>query len=427
MVFSKKIIADYLIKRRKEIKELEFIEREIKIDIVPNKAISMIGPRRAGKSYLLKSIGKRFKNPFYVDFENVEIKNIKAEEIFEIIALHTEVFGKNPDVLLLDEIQNLEKWNNVVRSLLDRKFKVLISGSSSKLLSKEIATQLRGRTISYFLLPFSFREFLKVKKIFPKKFMSLDEEAKIKKLLREYLNEGSYPEVVLNENEERKRRILYEYHNTILYTDFVERFKLKSIEIARFVFDFFLQNYSNLFSINKIVNFFFSQGLRFGKSTIYEYVEKIPETLSVFFVEKISKSVYERKAWPRKAYICDLGLGNIVRFSEDMGKKMENTVFLELLRKTNKNPLLNFYYWKDSQGREVDFVVKQGLDVKQLIQVTYASSKDEVDKREIKGLLKASELLKCKNLLVITWDYEAEEKVKNKRIKFVPLWKWLLK
>jgi len=110
-----------------------------------------------------------------------------------------------------------------------------------------------------------------------------------------------------------------------------------------------------------------------------------------------------------------------------MGKKMENCVFLELLRKTNKNPLLDFYYWRDNQGREVDFVIKRGMEVKQLIQVTYASSKDEVDKREIKGLLKASELLKCKNLLVITWDYEAIEETKGKQIKFVPLWKWLVK
>ena len=109
-----------------------------------------------------------------------------------------------------------------------------------------------------------------------------------------------------------------------------------------------------------------------------------------------------------------------------MGKKMENTVFLELLRKTNKNPLLNFYYWKDSQGREVDFVIKQGSRVKQLIQVTYASSKNEIDKRELRALLKASELLKCKDLLVITWDYEATEQIKGKQVKFIPLWKWLL-
>ncbi len=106
---------------------------------------------------------------------------------------------------------------------------------------------------------------------------------------------------------------------------------------------------------------------------------------------------------------------------------MENAVFLELLRKTNEKPLWKIYYFINYQGREVDFVIKEGLRVKQLIQVTYASARDEIEKREIKSLLKASELLKCKNLLCITWDYEGEEKFKGKKIKFLPLWKWLLK
>ena len=104
---------------------------------------------------------------------------------------------------------------------------------------------------------------------------------------------------------------------------------------------------------------------------------------------------------------------------------MENVVFTELLRKINERPLLEIFYFKTHEG-EVDFIIKENLKVKQLIQVTYASSEDEIEKREIRSLLKASELLKCKDLLVITWDYESEKKIKRKRIRFVPLWKWLL-
>ena len=124
--------------------------------------------------------------------------------------------------------------------------------------------------------------------------------------------------------------------------------------------------------------------------------------------------------------MCDLGISKVFGFENDLGHKMENTVFLELLRNTNKNPLLTFYYWKDSQGRELDFIVKEGARIKQLIQVTYASARDEIDKREIKSLLKASELLKSKDLLVITWEFEGVEEIKNKKIRFVPLWNWLL-
>jgi predicted AAA+ superfamily ATPase len=285
----------------------------------------------------------------------------------------------------------------------------------------EIATQLRGRSLSYLLLPFSFREFLLLKKFEMKKHLTLEEEGKIKNLLIEYMEGSSYPEVLITGNE----RILGEYYNTILYTDFVERFRLKSLDVARFVFNFFLFNFSNEFSINKIVNFLSSQGIKFGKETVYDYVEKLPETLNVFFIERYEKSAYKRKAWPRKCYICDWGLSRLLSFEKNYGKIMENIVFLEWKRKTNENPFLDITYLKLNNG-EVDFVIREGLRIKQLVQVTYAHSKDELDKREIRSLLKVSEILGCKDLLIITWDYEDVLKINNSEIKCIPLWKWLL-
>ena len=128
-----------------------------------------------------------------------------------------------------------------------------------------------------------------------------------------------------------------------------------------------------------------------------------------------------------KIYISDTGLAsNLVRFSSDIGKFMENLVFLEL-KKKELNNIFEIFYWKDYQQREVDFVIKEGLKIKQLIQVSFASDRNEINEREIKSLLKASELLKTKNLLCITWDYENIEVIKRKKIKFLPLWKWLLR
>ena len=127
-----------------------------------------------------------------------------------------------------------------------------------------------------------------------------------------------------------------------------------------------------------------------------------------------------------KIYISDTGLAsNLVRFSSDIGKFMENLVFLEL-KKKELNNIFEIFYWKDYQQREVDFVIKEGLKIKQLIQVSFASDRNEINEREIKSLLKASELLKTKDLLCITWDYENIEVIKRKKIKFLPLWKWLL-
>ncbi len=132
-------------------------------------------------------------------------------------------------------------------------------------------------------------------------------------------------------------------------------------------------------------------------------------------------------SWPKKVYLCDTGLARVVKVSENIGKLMENVVYLELLRSTNNKPLLEIYYWRNSQQKEVDFLLKEGLIVEHLIQVTYASGKDEVENREIKSLIEASERTGCKNLSIITWDYEDEIKVEDRIIRFIPLWKWLLK
>ena len=246
----------------------------------------------------------------------------------------------------------------------------------------------------------------------------------MKGFLRKYLDSGGFPEVVIYDAQER---ILREYFETIFYKDFVERHKVESINTARVIFEFLFQNFSNEVNIEKIKNFIEKTLQIKTKTTIYRYLDKISDTLSVFFIEKFDKSVYKRKRWPKKAYVCDVGFSKILGFSKNTGKKMENVVFLELLRKINKWPLLEIYYWKDHQQHEVDFVLKEGVKVKQLIQVTYASDFDEVEKRELRSLIKASELLKCKDLLVITWDLEDEMEFKGKKIRFMPLWKWLLK
>lgn len=407
-------------------KELPFLlSRELKVTQIQGKVIGIVGPRRAGKTYYFFQLMKPVKEvSLYLDFEDSSLLTVKFDEVLEIAHLFTEITGKEPEYIFLDEIQNLEKWETAVRTLLDRTpFNIFVTGSSSKLQSKEIATQLRGRSLTYILLPFSFREFLKAKKIEPKNILTQIEKARIKKYLREYLELGGFPEVVLKEERER---ILKEYFDTIFFRDFVERHELKSLEIARFIFSFVFQNFSSEISVNKIVNFLKSEGKKFGKNTVYSYIEKLQDTQAVFFVNRISGKIYIKESWPRKAYICDPGISTIFRFSEDIGKLMENAVFLEVKRKQNENPLLEIYYYKDYQQREVDFVLKQGLKIEQLIQVTNATCKEEIERRETKALIKASEELKCDDMLVITWEYEGEDKLNGEKIRFLPLWKWLL-
>jgi len=399
------------------------MQRDLKVPLDSDFIISIIGPRRAGKTYFLFSLCEKLTDATYLNFEDSRLIETEAKEIRELIRIFIEIYGKTPKYLLLDEIQNVEDWEKIVRELYDlRKYRIFITGSSSKLLSKEIATQLRGRSLSFILLPLSFREFLRFKKIKVNKFLSKDERAKIKNLLRNYIEFGGFPDVVKNEE---KVKILKEYSDLILFRDFIERHRVKNLDLARALHTFMIQNFSKEVSIRALFNKL-KTSLPVAKDTVYEYVTKLEDTMFFFFLRKFSERVHLRELWPKKIYICDTGLTKTIRYSQDYGKLIENVVFLELLKKTNIKPLLEIYYWKDYQQREVDFVIREGMKVGQLIQVTYASARDEIERREIKALIKASNELRCKNLLIITWDYEEEEVIDSREIKFIPLWKWLL-
>ncbi|MEW5691757.1 MAG: ATP-binding protein [Candidatus Hydrogenedentota bacterium] len=421
---EKSSVKDYLIEYKNK-KPPWFVQRELKVAETKRRIISIIGPRRAGKTYYFyQLIEKNKEKSLYLNFEDTRLIDINFREIRDLIRIYREIAGNEPEYLFFDEIQNIKKWESALREILDlQKYEIFITGSSSKLLSKEIATSLRGRTLTYILLPFSFLEYLKAKGI-SSDLLSKDEEALIRKELKEYLEFGGFPEVVL---EKEKERILKEFYDLILFRDVIERHNLRNISLARFLLSYSAQNFAKEISVNKILNFFKSQGKNFGKNTIYDYIDKIQDSVAIFFLNRFSSKIYTRESWPKKIYIADTGISKISRFFPDLGKLMENVVFLELLRKTNKNPLIEIYYFKSSNSKKVDFLLKDGLKIKQLIQVCYEIEDFSTKERELKSLIRASEELSCNNLQVISWDYEAQEKFKEKKIRFIPLWKWLLR
>jgi len=398
---------------------IEGVERELKVESIRNKAVCIVGPRKSGKTWFLRI---HARDELYVDLQDIAFRGVKAEEFFKVIEIYSRISGRDVKRVFIDEVQEMDGWENLILSLMNRGYEVFTSGSSSKILRREFSSSLRGKNITLLLLPFSFREFLKAKG-FREDVRTSEGRGKVQKLLKDFLLIGGYPEVVLN--DERRELLWKSYFEEIFYRDFVERYKIRSIEFGRFLLEFVFQNFSREISINRVKNFLKGK-ISFTDKTLYEYVGMLEDTLNIFFVKKFSPRVYERMSWPRKIYVADLGIVNILALSEDIGRRMENLVFLELLRKTNENPMLEIYYFKSAQQREVDFALKEGVEVKQLIQVTYASSRDEVEGREIKALLKASELLKCRNLLVITWNYEDELEINGRKIRFSPLWRWLL-
>ncbi|MEM5773233.1 MAG: ATP-binding protein [Candidatus Aenigmatarchaeota archaeon] len=351
-----------------------------------------------------------------VNFEDYRWEEYSLKLLEEIWNLYKERIWKSGKVFLfLDEIHNIPGWEKFVRTLHDKKeANIFVSGSCSKLLSKEYATLLSGRYMEFQIFPLSFQEFLKFKNISTEnKLNLLAKKREVLKLLYNYMEFGGFPRVVITEDKD----LLRSYFETIVMKDVAEKYKIKEIEKLRRIAVFYLTNISNKITFNSL-----SKNLEIPIHTVERFSYYLQEAFLLFFVNAFSASLKVQEKLPKKVYSIDNGLSNIVgfRLNKDIGKFMENVVFLEL-KKTN-----NEIYYSKVNDKEVDFVVKEGLKIKQLIQVTYASGKDEVEKRELESLLKASKELKCKDLLVITWDYEDEIKVKSKKIVCKPLWKWLI-
>ena len=417
----------------------ELLERNIKIPELPNHIVAIIGPRQAGKTYRcfqqIKQLLKQYpkNNILYVNFEHERLRNLDATDLEEMMKVFHKLMAPSheyPIFLFLDEIQNVRDWDKWVRRTFDsNKYKIYITGSSSKLSSREIATTLRGRSIDYTVFPFSFREFLKAKN-FPLDNLEilsyLERRGEILRMLEEYLEFGGYPKVTLTQDNEEKRRLLRTYYETIFYKDLMERYRIRDPALLDEFLRYSISTFSKYLSISKAYNYLKSIGLKCSKSTLIKFLRYANEIYFLFPVEIFSYSIKDRRQYPKKIYVVSNGIITSL-FPETLdnkGRLMENTVAIELVRRGKQS-----FYWREygkREGMEVDFVIRKGLRIEKLLQVTYATSLNEVKDREIEGLIKAGKALKCNNLQIITWDYEGEEMMHGKRISFVPLWKWLL-
>ena len=407
----------------------ELKQRECKVKLPERNLIFVIkGVRRCGKSRLSYLLAREYKpkETLLINFEDPRLKEIESKEILKIVEMYQrKVNTKQPKLLVLDEVQNIIGWENVARLYNElKKTKVIVTGSSSKLMSEEYASVLSGRYLDFELFPLSFREVLLWNKTALSELEIYKNKLKILNLFDNYLKHGGFPEVILTNSPTEKREILRRYFNDILIKDVVRRFGIREIEKTESLGKIYLTNVSSLQSFNKLKNI-----TKLSLDSIERFSKYFKIARLFFFVPKFSYSVTQQILNPKKVYTIDTGFYSALgfKFSENLGKLMENSVAIELFRKASywyRN--LEIYYYRDYQQHEVDFILKDAQKIKQLIQVTYANGKDEIDRREIRALLRASKQLKCNNLLVITWDYEAKEEFKGKTITFKPLWKWLL-
>jgi len=429
---------------KKEVFKRIIVEfQKIKIDltlrdlIIPtdiSEVITLYGPRRCGKTYLFYQTIQKLQSKkisperlLYINFEDERILPFHKEDWEILLDAYFELYPESLNkktYFFLDEIQETILWDKFVRRQSEkRNFQIFLTGSSSRLFSKEISTSLRGRTISYFLMPFSFREFLAFKdfKIEPHlEYSPL--RHKTKKLFQEYLKFGGFPEI-FDKKEPFKTQILQGYFDLLFYKDIVERYKIRNFHMMKGLMRYLLSNFSSLFSLTGYYNFLKSSGQKVGKDTLFEYLSCLEEVNFIKLVPLFDFSLKKQTVNPKKVYCIDTGLINAIsfQFSENRGRYLENLAFLELLRKNKE-----IYYFKDQKGNEIDFLITEKGKPKQLIQVCSDLESPKVREREINSLINAAHQLKIKECMILTEDQKTEFAKGKLRIKVLPLWYWLL-
>ena len=407
----------------------EYLKEIIKLITKTNQIVCITGTRRSGKSTLIKQIAKeitngmKHENTLIVNLEDERFSERNLKTLIDIYNCYLEKVGPDSKpFVFFDEIQNVQEWERFVRGKHEKKeANIIVSGSSSKLLSAELATLLTGRHLIFNIYPLSFKEFLFFKNLQIRSEIDIaTKRIEIKRLFQEYLESGGFPEVVLSSE---KKRILLSYFDTIISRDIIERFNIREREKIKTLAKFYLTNISSLVTYNKVSRF-----INVPLTTVERFSEYLETANLIFFIRKFSYSLKEQEKSPRKVYSIDCGLSNTIgfRFMKNFGRTMENIVAVELKIRQTFNPSIEIFYWKDYQQREVDFVLKAGTEVKQVIQVSYKIDDMNTKERELRSLLKAMDEFKLKEGLIITDDFEDEEKIDGKKVIYTPLWKWLL-
>jgi len=406
--------------KKEKIIERDIDNSRIKKFLTQPNVLAILGVRRCGKSIFTWLLLKEEKFG-YINFFDERLAGLKAEELNKVLQAFYELYGSEVDYFVFDEIQKVPGWERFV-SRLRTTNKIIITGSNSDLLRGDLATFLTGRHIDVELLPFSFREYLQASGITIEEnwTYSTTTIATIKKTFSKFMDKGGFPEVTKFGSV-----MLNQIYRDIIENDIIGHHKIRKTQNLRELAKYLISNTGKEITYNKLKT---TPDIK-DAHTIAKYTTYISDAYIIFLLERFSYKLKEQFKAPKKVYCIDTGLASNVAFklSKDPRRLMENIVFLELLRrKLYSNPDWEIYYWKDHQGREIDFVIKTAESVTQLIQVTYASEKNEITPREIESFSIASSETKCDNMLVITWDYENTLQKDKKTIVFTPIWKWLL-
>lgn len=395
-------------------------------DILPwinrKEIISIVGVRRSGKTTLLYEIVSHLThnskiNPHNILFIKADddrvakdgLVDLAIDEYYALIDPSSKVF------LFIDEIQEITNWQKTLKRIYDLRpdLKIFISGSNASLLKEDLGSFLAGRFASFEVFPFSFSEYLQAKGITVENNAFIKSKNTIRHLLLEYINLGSFPEVALEAQEKMKKGLIMFYFDSIFYRDVIKRKAIRNPAKLEKLVKYFLQNLSCLANFTRIAKL-----LELTTDSVVEYTRALEDAYLIFPITIFEFSYKKQIINPKKIYCVDTGMRNVIgfTFSEDIGRLYENLVFMQLKRLVKE-----IYYWKNTY--ECDFITREGKKLR-AIQVCYDIR--NAKERELKGLLEAMNQFKIMVGHIVTENYEAEEEIGGRKIKYVPLWKWLI-
>ena len=402
---------------------LDIVLRYAKTD----HTVVITGPRRCGKSTLLRQYIKKTGNAvYYFSFDDERLTNFLEDDFSVIHDLFLELYSERK-IFLLDEVQNVRGWEKFVNRMQKNKYKFILTGSNAHLLSKEFSTFLTGRHLDVQLFPFSFEEFIRSKRMCGKsdcldsvdkrdavqfENVSSREKGMLKNEFSQYFTNGGFPEFVRSEEKDILKR-LYE---DIILKDVVLRYGIREKEALKEIAHYLISNVARPFTYTKLRDIFSIK----TTPTVIDFVTYLEETYLFFTMKRFDSSLKVQNKSPKKVYAIDNGLINAIAFKQtlDEGRLLENAVFLEL-----KRQLLEPYYF--SEKNECDFIIKEGRHVHTAIQVTTAITAENRE-REVRGLKEAMNAFKLDEGLIITLNQEDAIVEDAKKIRIVPLWKWSL-
>ena len=378
----------------------KYIDREIPINLnflKMNVALVLIGPRKAGKTYVLYDIMNKILNKgheleefIYINFEHELLAGMKKEELQLIEKAYADIYPNKKPIFFLDEIQNIDGWQFFVRRLIEQQKKVVITGSNSNLLSSELATHLGGSYIEHEIMPLSFQEYLKFKNVEATKKKIHGSPSKMNALLKDYLLYGGFPEISKSNDDELRKKLIRSYFNTLVYRDIADRYKLKDTKTLVLMIEKIKENITNPFAYRKIELIIKDMGFSMSRATLLTYEQYLNAAYFLFPVFQLRNSFVEREK-ERKAYFADNFYVNHLSLKPEMDKLVENAVFLQLRKLGKVNYLRN--------GKEIDFVLT--VEKKHTpIQVSYDISKFETFQREQGGLDAGEQFLKQRGYLI---------------------------